>query len=345
MVAAASESGGENPFHRAMEDWRARTPLVCRLIAQGIVVCYAVSWLVDLRPTVACVPYRVVHKGEVHRLVLSPLVGNSLLGSFFACITIGDGVGPKLERSLGSASYAALALLSVTGINVAFVIFCFGAAAGGSLDAVLALSAGVWGPLMALITVESLSAPEATRRLLFLPVELPRLYYPLALGGIIILFSGGPEIALGVGLGYAEHFGYLATFRPSAAAVARLESVRWLHSLVANPAYVTGRAALGAAAWVQLTQDAAWGSNDRQPSGFASMLEALRRRVASAPDDTSAGAPAARDRFPDSAGHVLGATAVAPGTATVPTPARTAAANRATILAAAEKRAQGAINA
>lgn len=294
----------ENPFNRAMEDWRSRTPLLCRLLAQTICLSYVLSWLVDLSPLFACVPYQTLYKLELYRLVLSPLVSNSLLSALFACITIGDGVGPRLERSIGTASFSALVLLAIICINVSFVLLCFGAAAGGSLEPLEYASSGVWGPLLCLVAVESLSAPEETRRLLFLPIEIPRLYYPLALSGVFMLLSGPQlDLCLGVVLGYAAHYGYLEPVRPSTATVSRLETQSWLASVVCYPGYVTGRAALGSAAWVQLTQDAAWATNDRRQSGLSSLFEAFRRRSRNEP------APSRSPQFSETGGRVLGVSA------------------------------------
>lgn len=294
----------ENPFNRAMEDWRSRTPLLCRLLAQTICLSYILSWLVDLSPLFACVPSQTLYKFELYRLVLSPLVGNSLLSALFASITIGDGVGPRLERSVGTASFSALVLMAVICINVSFVLLCFGAAAGGSLEPLEFVSSGVWGPLLCLVAVESLSAPEATRRLLFLPIEIPRLYYPLALSGLFMLLSGLQlDLCLGVALGYAEHYGYLEPLRPSTAMVSRLETQSWLASVVCYPGYITGRAALGSAAWVQLTQDAAWATNERQQPGLSSLFEAFRRRSRNEPT------PSSRPQFPETSGRVLGVSA------------------------------------
>mmetsp|Transcript_18167 Transcript_18167/g.57058 ORF Transcript_18167/g.57058 Transcript_18167/m.57058 type:complete len:340 (+) Transcript_18167:1039-2058(+) len=334
MAESSGESGEENPFGRAYEDWRARTPLLSRVMAVGILVCYVASWLVDISWAVACIPYKTAFKGQVYRLVLSPLGGNSLLGALFAAFALGDSVGPRLERSLGTLSFGALTLVAVVGINLCFVALCLVAAAS-SPEVALYVSAGAWSPLLTLITVESLSAPEATRRLLFLPIEIPRLYYPLALAGLFMLLEGPRlDLALGVGLGYAERYGYLSAFRPPTALLSRIETQRCLAHLVADPAYVTARAALGAAAWVQLTQDADWAER-RSSSGLATVLDAFRRR-------TAADEPV-RQRFPDSGGHVLGnaASPAAPVVAVPVPPTRTAAANRDKILAAAEKRAAG----
>lgn len=369
--AAAAPEGGqavvdeENPFVRAMEDWRSRTPMLCRMMATGIVVSYLASWIVDLSPVLACIPFSIVYKYQVWRLIASPVVGNSLIGTLFACITIGDGVGPKLERSLGTASFGALAGLAVLGVNVTFVLLCYGASLGGTPTSAFAVSSGVWGPLLSLITVESLSAPEATRRLFFLPIEIPRLYYPLALGGIFVILSGVKlDMMLGIALGYAEHYGYLDPLRPSTAALSRFEQRCSLP--VTDPAYVTSRAALGAAAWVQLSQDALWaqqsaggGDDRRRENGSVThrlngMLDALRNRTTSQYNESEGSSNSNRQNhfvpFQNSSpGHVLGS---APSTHLAPTASsssgnpqqqppqqhKTAAANRATILAAVEKR-------
>ena len=83
-------SGADNPVNRAYEQWRARTPTVCRCCALGLAGAYGLSWVLDLGGLLATTPFYVVRRYQVYRLLLSPLVGNSLLGALFGCLAVGD---------------------------------------------------------------------------------------------------------------------------------------------------------------------------------------------------------------------------------------------------------------
>ena len=122
--------------------------------------------MLDLRGALAAVPFYVVRRYQLWRLVLAPCVGNSLLGSIVALFVVGDGVGPRLEQSLGSVRMVWLVLSATPAIFGGFCLLCYVAALAGHPTAVLADASGCWGLVLALVTLECLSAPEATRRLL-----------------------------------------------------------------------------------------------------------------------------------------------------------------------------------
>ena len=341
-------SGAGDPVNRAYEQWRARTPTVCRCCALGLAGAYGLSWVADLGGLLATTPFYVVRRYQVYRLLLSPLVGNSLLGALFGCLAVGDGVGPRLEQSLGSVRLLWTLVAATLAVNVSFCGLAYAAAAGGALDAVLWTGDGAWAAVLALVTLECLSAPEATRRLLCLPVAVPRVYYPAALLGLFSLFNGVQlDLALGVLFGYADDAGYLTLLKPSPQAVARCEASPLFAALAGDAHFVAARAALGAAAWVPLADDAARADPEagepRRPSSFGGVVESLRsavmRRPALAPGDAAWG---------DAPGRVLGDAAGPPPAAASPAaaahagaaaPARTSSGNRAALLAAAERRA------
>ena len=338
----------ENPVNRAYLQWRARTPTVCRSCAVLLFGSYCLSWVLDLSGVLATTPFYVVRKYQVYRLLLSPWVGNSLLGALFAGLTIGDGVGPRLESSLGSVRLLWVVVASALCVNGAFVALCYVVAVGGYVEAVLASADGAWSVVLALVTIECLSAPEASRRLLCLPVSVPRLYYPLALLGLFSLFNGVQlDLLLGVAFGYLDDRGFLDAAKPSPQAVARCEASPLFARLTTDDTFVAARAALGAAAWVPVN-DAAWVDPESQQRGgdarssLSGVVETLRsavmRRGALQPDDASAWR---------NTGRTLGAgTANAPAPADPPGPGGapaaavpTSSANRAALLAAAERRA------
>lgn len=70
-----------------------------------------------------------------------------------------------------------------------------------------------------------LQAPDAPRRLLFIPVDIPSKYMPLAMYGIFFLF-GGPQLSYAVAIlvGYMQSRGLLDRFRPTSYALEELEA-------------------------------------------------------------------------------------------------------------------------
>ncbi|KAH8065388.1 hypothetical protein JL720_12805 [Aureococcus anophagefferens] len=211
-------SGADNPVNRAYEQWRARTPTVCRCCALGLAGAYGLSWVADLGGLLATTPFYVVRRYQVYRLLLSPL-------------------------SLGSVRLLWTLVAATLAVNGAFCGLAYAAAAAGALDAVLWTGDGAWAAVLALGTLECLSAPEATRRLLCLPVAVPRVYYPAALLGLFSLFNGVQlDLALGVAYGYADDAGYLALVKPSPQAVARCEASPLFAALAGDAHFVAARA-------------------------------------------------------------------------------------------------------
>ena len=109
-----------NPLNRAYEAWAARTPVVCRCLCVGLAACYGFSWILDLQRGLETVPFRIVRRFELWRLILSPCVGNSLLGTVVALFVLGDGVGPRLEQSWGSMRMMIATLTASIVINLSF---------------------------------------------------------------------------------------------------------------------------------------------------------------------------------------------------------------------------------
>ena len=90
-----------NPINRAYEAWAARTPVVCRGLCVGLAACYGFSWILDLQNAMETVPFRVVRRLELWRLILSPCVGNSLLGTIVAYLFWATASGRASSRAGG----------------------------------------------------------------------------------------------------------------------------------------------------------------------------------------------------------------------------------------------------
>lgn len=352
-----------NPLNRAYEGWYARTPVVCRALCLGLVACYAFSWILDLQRALETVPFRVVRRFELWRLLLAPCVGNSLLSTAVACMSLGDGVGPRLEQSWGSVRLALATATAVALINGAFCALCYLATlATGSMDGAFAATSGSWPVLMCLITIECLSSPDGTRQLPCFPVAVPRDRYPLALLLLLLLFGADKvALSLGVAYGYAYAKGYLELLKPRPALVHRCETSSALSCLTGDAAFVSAHGSLGAAGFTVSGGD--WAPGDPEnPSttrrGFESMLDSLRAalpqeappppggpgrvlggaRVA-APATASAAAPLLEGSRFETPAAAPAAAPLTPAQTPPHAPQRTAAANREAILAAAERRA------
>ena len=179
-----------NPLNRAYEAWAARTPVVCRCLCVGLAACYGFSWILDLQRGLETVPFRIVRRFELWRLILSPCVGNSLLGTVVALFVLGDGVGPRLEQSWGSVRLMIATLTASIVINLSFCALCYlFTMMIGSAEPALAATSGGWPLLLCLITIECLSSPDGTRPLPCIPIQVPRDRYPAALLLLLLILG------------------------------------------------------------------------------------------------------------------------------------------------------------
>jgi membrane associated rhomboid family serine protease len=323
-----------NPINRAYEAWAARTPVVCRCLCVGLAACYGFSWILDLQRGLETVPFRIVRRFELWRLILSPCVGNSLLGTVVALFVLGDGVGPRLEQSWGSMRMMIATLTASIVINLSFCALCYlFTMMIGSAEPALASMSGGWPLLLCLITIECLSSPDGTRPLPCIPIQVPRDRYPAALL-LLLLILGAPKLSLSLGCayGYAYAKGYLEVLKPKPALVSRCEAASALACVTSDPTFVSAERSLGASAFTVSGGD--WADPENPSSvnrGFSTML-AEARQAAFPPEP------------PGGQGRVLGAAAPAAAplvptpAPTPPSPQRTARGNREAILAAAERR-------
>ena len=374
-AAGPQQPEGPNPFERSYGDWRSRTCVACRYLSQGLVVCYLFSWVLDLEPVLANVAALTLYRWQVWRLVTSVLVGNSLLGSIFAALVIGDGAGPRLERANGTVSFLASIAVVLVLVNLGFCcaqlladqsgqIFSGPVEAqedllrentlisAGESTAEKAFSSsgdetttkGVWPVVMYLIGLECLSGPESHRRLFF--VDLPKKYYPLAVYCLVALAEGSllkVDLLLGLAFAYADfqnQFPKIPTFL-----LQKLENIL-PSAVVDDPNFISRRSALGAAAFTAGHWQTTTTPTRGRGGALSSLFGAFQQRT------TAGGGGTTNDDAQPFAvaggtGHVLGDSSSSSVPAAAPNSssrqntaaANTAAANRATILAAAEKRA------
>lgn len=268
-----------------------------------LVVTFVLSLFFNTATAFGDIPYFTVYRLEVYRLLLSPLVGNSLLMLVFAFMFF-PAMGGRIEAGYGSSYFLYMLVIFTVIINVIFTTFCMIMELIGSAEMSFLNSSGFWTLIFALITMECVANPEAPRRIMFIPVDIPSLYYPLVLYVFFCLFSGIQyHYAFGMLVGYWFQTGKLDSIKPTSYYLESLESSGgWLHTISRNNGWVLAGAALGHDAWVPVSASADWNnSNNSASTGERSNHVGASSRPAQ-------GAPAAEEKkelFPGS-GHKLG---------------------------------------
>ena len=149
-------ASNDNPILSYYREWSDKTPYVTRVTMIVLVVSYLVSFLVPTDTVLGNTPYFSILNFEVYRLILSPLVGNSifnivLIGLFF------PGMGARMESSLGSSAFLVLIGTLTVLTNVIFVVVClFLYYVANVAEAVFYSCSGFWLVLFGLITIECL---------------------------------------------------------------------------------------------------------------------------------------------------------------------------------------------
>ena len=148
-----SDPPQENPIRRMYDDWSSKTPLVTRSSLIFIVIIYISSFFFSADVILGNTPYFTIMHFEIYRIILAPLVGNSLI-TILLILLFYPMMGSRMEYSLGSASY--LSLLATFGLvtNISFDAICLLLYGFGTTEAVFWGCSGFWTILFALIVVE-----------------------------------------------------------------------------------------------------------------------------------------------------------------------------------------------
>jgi len=223
----------------------------------GVVVLYLFSWIYDLDLALGNVTYYCIFRLELYRILLSPIVGNSFLNTVILAMFY-PAMGMRMESSLGSSLFLWLLGCITIVTNVAFNVCCILMSLMHMPEARVALfysCSGFWVVLFALITIECMQMPEMPRQMLFIPVQIPSMYFPLVLYVFFSLFTGPQlDFAIAMGVGYAYSKGHLDKLRPSSLYLESLEaSGGILHSLSRNRGYMLA-GGLGHDAWIATNQ-------------------------------------------------------------------------------------------
>lgn len=281
-----------NPVLTAYESFVNDTPLVTRYILTSLFSSYILSFFVDPGMAVANIPYFTVQKFELYRPILCNLVCEGILSLIFAYLSFVD-MGKRMEYSLGSTAFSFL-LLTLGGLaNLSFLILCYLLyfLSGNSME-LMRGAAGIWTILLALIAVECTQAPAGSKKRLFV-VEVPVLYYPVALLTLFVLISGfRVHLVLSTGIGYLYGFGYLNSLKPAQTTFTRWED-GCLVNFTQRQGWVVGHAATGASAWLPVSQNGeAEGGGSWTPSSFFQGQPSNSRSTAAQSGGTVASPPA-----------------------------------------------------
>jgi hypothetical protein len=146
-------SAPPNPVLQYYQEWSNRTPFVTRCSMIGVVVLYILSFFLRTDLYFGNQAYFSVMHLEIYRLILSPLVGNSIITIILIALFY-PVMGTKIEYSMGSAGFICLIGILTIATNVIFDVICMSLHYAGSSLAIFWNCSGFWLILFALIVME-----------------------------------------------------------------------------------------------------------------------------------------------------------------------------------------------
>ena len=221
----------------------------------AIVVLYLFSWIWDLTTVLSNITYYTLFSFEIYRIILSPIVSNSLLSTVLIALFYPQ-LGSKLEYSLGSIGFLFLIGKIIILTNVTFVIICLSLYMFGMIEALFWNCAGFWTLIFGIITIDCMITPDAPRRMMCLPMDIPSKYFPLALYAFFCFFSG-PVLSflISIGVGYIYSQGYLDSYKPTIVYMTQQESPGGLfHNFTSSKGWIPASSALGLNAYTSVSQ-------------------------------------------------------------------------------------------
>eukprot|EP01038_Epipyxis_sp_PR26KG_P004116 gene4116-5867_t len=229
-----SNTQSPNPVLQFYQQWSEKTPYITRTSTISILFVYLLSFFFSADSSLGNIPYFTVQHFEVYRIILSPLVGNSFF-TILMILLMYPTMGSKMEWVMGSSAYLFL-IMNITLItNIAFIILCYILIFVGMPEQVFRSCAGFWTIIFALLQIECLQTPDAPRRLLCIPMDIPAKYLPAVLYLFISLFSGFElSYAVSIVVGYLFSAGYLDRFKPSSSYLISLESAEGIFSSISR---------------------------------------------------------------------------------------------------------------
>lgn len=200
-----------NPVLSAYESYVQETPLVTRYTLNAITFTFILGFIVDTSYALSNIPFFVIFRFELYRLVLAPFLCESLLTLIIFYFSFLN-YGKRLEVVMGSTNFGFIIFSIGTLTNITFLVISIINYILTQNSAVLLHStSGIWTVLLGVIALECSSAPEGSKRKLFV-VDVPTKYYPLVLVAFFAMLSGGGfpvSYLISVGIGYSYGYGKL----------------------------------------------------------------------------------------------------------------------------------------
>ena len=190
-------------------------------------ITFLISPFLPLQVALVNIPYFTIFNLEVYRLLLCNFLCNGILNLIFGFIIFLD-LGKRLEFAMGSTNFAVLLLIIGIGANS---IFTAGAIIlyiiTGFKPYIMTQSGGIWILIFGSVALECSLAPNGSKKRLFV-MDVPTIYYPLALLGLFTLFGFDSSMftvdLLSIGIGYAYGYGKLDSLKVSVERRRRLEA-------------------------------------------------------------------------------------------------------------------------
>jgi membrane associated rhomboid family serine protease len=146
-------ASNENPVLSFYQQWRERTPFVTRTLMITILVCYILSWFLISDQLLGNIPYFTIFQFEIYRLILSPIVGNSILDVIIVALFFPQ-MGAQLESSYGSGFFLTLNVILTLVINVTYITICIILYFLGMPEIIFYSCSGFWTIIFALMTIQ-----------------------------------------------------------------------------------------------------------------------------------------------------------------------------------------------
>ena len=151
---------GDNPVLTYYREWCDRNPFVTRNVMVLLVICWIASFFFEADHVLGNTTFFTIFSFEVYRLILSPLVGNSIL-MLVLLVFFFPAMGAKMESSMGSSAFLFLMGTLALATNLLFCFVCMNLYFFGMTEAIFYDCSGFWLIVFGLITIESMQVMKS----------------------------------------------------------------------------------------------------------------------------------------------------------------------------------------
>ena len=198
------------PQQNWLQEWAARTPVVCRYLIFSILGATSVSWIISMSTGggnfFGMIPVLVVLQGEVWRILTSIFAQDGILTLLIVMVMLATQL-PPMEVRRGSLPFLVHTLSSALLINAATALLgtlLFFIPWSPMRNFGVIPSLGMWPVLLMLIAEDKLLDPESESP--FLCFRVSNKLYAWVLALVFSAFSLFPllDLFVGVALGHAR---------------------------------------------------------------------------------------------------------------------------------------------